>query len=125
MPASAATRDAQAVGVHSIRDGVVPDEPNGSLHVRHDLRDRELRLRAVHDSKNRVAAVEQGPAEIRIDGLMRREPSATDNENNTHPIGLTWLEHIERERGAELAPVEHILTAGETDIGLGPGAGQG
>ena len=57
MPAGAAAGDAEAVGVHAIAGGIVPNEPHGPVDVRHDLRDDELRLRAVHHSENRVATV--------------------------------------------------------------------
>ncbi len=122
MPAGAGADDAEAVGVHAVAGGVVPDEAHGAVDVLHDFGDDKLRLAAVHDWKDRVSAIEQGAEAVGIDRLVGGEPAAADDGNNGRAIGRARLEDIEREGGAELAPVDHVFGAGESHIGLGPGA---
>ena len=55
---------------------------------------------------------------------MRRKPAATHHEDHAHAIGRARLEDIQRQRRAELAPVNHVLGALEINVSLGPGAGQ-
>jgi len=123
MPARTAASDAEAIGIHPIPGGIMPDEAHRTVDVGHDLRDHELRLGTMHHGKNGIAALQQGLEVIRVDKLMRRDPAAADHVKNPHPIGRLRLNNIQREGGAKFAPVDDIFGTGEVIIRLSADTG--
>src|SRR5258706_13646133 len=124
MTAGAATRDAEAVGVHPVFGGVMADEPQCSVAVGLYLGDVKFWLRAVDDGENGVAAFQKRRVVAGINGLMRGEPAAADHKSDAQTVGFGRLENIEGERGAEFAAINDVFSAFEIEVGLGLGGGE-
>src|SRR5205809_1089096 len=78
----------------------------------------------MHHGDHCVAPIQQRLEKLRADRFMRGEPSAADHHRDAVTVWLGWLKHIERERRAELASVNHVFGAREGRVGLGERAGQ-
>ena len=55
------------VGIDAIFFCIVPHEPDRSMNVLLDLRNRKFRLRTVNHREQCVTSVQIGPAKVRID----------------------------------------------------------
>ena len=117
VPAGRSAGDADPVGVDRVVLGMKPDEPDGPVHVLHDLGNREPGLAAVDDGEDRVAALEQLGDEPRVDRIVRREPASADDPDDGRPVGVgLGREDVHRERRAELAAVDHVDLAVERGL---------
>ena len=104
VPAGRAAADADPVGIDVIVLGMIPDEPNGPVHVLEDLGDRVLGLAAVDDREDRVAPLERLGEEVRVDRIVPREPAAADGPDDRRAVGAgLGGEDIHRQGTAELA----------------------
>src|ERR1035438_6970912 len=92
MSARAAARQSEAVGIHAVLSRVVPNEPHGPMDVRLNLRHDELRLGAMNNREDGVAARHQRLERLRVDGFMCGEPSAADQRNDANPVRLGRLD---------------------------------
>ena len=81
------------------------------MNVAFNLRDDELRLRAMHHCEDGVTMVQQGLVALGVNGFMAGKESAADHEKNAFPIGIGRLKNVERQRRAILPPVNDILGA--------------
>ena len=79
-----------------------------------DFRDGELRLRTVHDREHGVTAFEQRTIKPGVDPVVAREKSAADHEQNAAAVRLIRLKHIQRQRRAEFAAVNHVFDSLDT-----------
>ena len=121
MPAGRPARDAEPLRVDAIFLGVGPDELDRTVHLLDDLGNDVLRLAAVHDREDRVAAIEQrADGQVEVDHLLVRHPPAADAEDDSPAVGLLLRgEHVHGERDAVMAGVDHVLLASELDRGRG------
>src|SRR5947209_13867279 len=114
MPAGGRPGDANALRVNVVVPGMVTDEPDGSVHVFEDLWDRKLRLTAVHNREDGIAALQKFHVEERADALVTGEPAAAYDENDPGAVGiLPWGNYVQRQCGPELPAVDDVLLTAE------------
>src|SRR6266542_6392408 len=116
MPAGAGARDAKLVRFDIESGGIVPYESDSAMNILLDFRDEEPRLRAVYDCKHGVTAFQQSAIKDGIDRVVARKESAADHEENAASVRFLGLKCIERQRGAELAPVNHVFNPLQTAL---------
>src|SRR5436190_16034126 len=109
MPAGTAARDAELVRIDPPPRRVVSHVAEGAMDVLRDFRNLKLRLAGMHDGKHRVAPLQKRIVSPGIDAVMARYETAADHEEHRRAVLLVRLEHVERERRAELARVDDIL----------------
>ena len=115
----AAAGDAELAGVDAILRRMMADETHGAVHVLRDLRNDEARLRSVDDGEDGVAAIQVGREVAGLDRVVAGEPAAAHHGDDASAVGLGRLEHIQRERRAELARVDDVFGAGDLRLFLG------
>src|SRR5262249_55745374 len=106
--------DAQLIRIDAVVLGVMPNEADGAMHVLEDLGDGELRLAAVHDGEDRVAALQELIDKADVDHFVSREPTAADDKDQAEAVLVFLrLEDIHRQRRAVFAAVDDVFLAGE------------
>src|SRR6266446_2024324 len=100
MPAGAAAKDANAVGVDAVLARVLTDEADRPLHVRHDRGHGISRAAAVsHGEYGEALVVQRGIAlGDKTAHLDARLPPAAYDGDDASATGLCWTVHVERER---------------------------
>ena len=115
MPARGAAGDAEAIGIDPVFLGVVLDEPHRAVHVVDDLGNGELRLAAVDDREDDVAAFQElgraAGVEVLEHLLARLELHGDANDHAPTVRLLLGSEDVHREGDAVLAAVDHVLLA--------------
>src|SRR5690606_13002441 len=107
----ASARDTEFVRVHTVAFGMVTDEADGPVNIADRLRNGKLRLRAMHDCEDGVAAIHEWLDETEVDHFPGREKPAAHHENDGATVGFGGLEYIHRERHAILMAIDDILRA--------------
>lgn len=108
-PPALPPRQPQLVRIHPPFVRTSSNKTHRTMNILNHFRDRELRLRTVADIKNRVTTTQQFRVFLRFDIRMTGSPPTADDVYHTKTVGIFRLNDIERQCGAKLAAVNHIL----------------